>query len=233
MRRATRCTSAVTAGLVCAALLGAATARAADSSLSVTLTGTKVSVSQKTVTPGVVRLTVANKSPAARKFSIAGKTTGAIGPGKIATLRISFRPGSYAYVSTGRGTPVKGALVVAAAVPRVPTVPQGSVTAGSQPTATGTVTPCLHPVSTSVTVLMTDGNFTFSQTTIPCGTVTFALTNAGNLEHSLSLGGGAKPGLAAGQTGSMVVNLTPGDLAWTCGTFGHDDLGEEGTLVVV
>ena len=46
------------------------------------------------------------------------------------------------------------------------------------------------------------------------------------------LGSGARPGLNAGETGSFTVNLAPGDMRWECGTFSHDDLGEEGTFVI-
>ena len=79
---------------------------------------------------------------------------------------------------------------------------------------------------------MHDGFFALSQTSIPCGAVTFVTTNVGTFEHSLVLGSGARPGLNAGETGSFTVNLAPGDVRWECGTFSHDDLGEEGTFVI-
>jgi uncharacterized cupredoxin-like copper-binding protein len=232
MRSTTKLIPVAVAGLLCgAALVGTAVARAADTAVSVTLTNTKISLSEKTVMVGTVKFTVANKSTTARKFSIAGKTTPAIAPGKTATLRVKFTSkGSYAHVSSGRGRTVKGALVVVSPTPQGTAIQSGSSASSS---STAGLNVCMHPVSTTVHVLMTDGHFEFSQTTIPCGSVTFVMTNAGTLEHIISLGGGAKPGLNPGQTGSMTVNLTPGDQYWECGTFGHDDVGEQGVLVIV
>jgi hypothetical protein len=236
MRTTTKLIPAAVAGLLgaavfAAALVGTAVAQATDTAVSVTLTNTKVSLSQKTVTVGTVRFTVANKSTTARKFSIAGKTTPTIAPGKTATLRVNFTSkGSYAHVSTGRGGTVKGALVVVSPTPQGTAIQSGSSSSSSSSSG---LTVCPRPVSTTVNVLMTDGHFEFSQTTIPCGSVTFALANAGTLEHTISLGGGAKPGLNPGTKGSLTTNLTPGDLYWECGTFGHDDVGEQGVLVIV
>ncbi len=231
MGRATKRISAAAAALFCAALFGAAVASAADTAVAVTLAGTKVTLSQKTVTLGAVRFTVVNKGKTPRKFSIAGKTTAAIAPGKTATLRVMFTDkGSHSYVSTGRGAKAKGALVVISPFPQGTATPSGSSSSSSSMAGLNV---CAHPVATTVTVHMTDGHFEFSTTTIPCGSVTFVMTNAGRLEHILSLGGGAKPGLQPGQSASMTVNLIPGDQYWECGTFGHDDIGEEGVLVIV
>ena len=237
MRDTPKLISVAVAGLLCAAVFGAAlvgtaVARAADTAVSVTLTNTKVSLSQKTVTVGTVRFTVANKSTSARKFSIAGKTTPAIAPGKTATLRVNVHVEGQLRPRLDRSRRHcqgchRRRLAHSSGNSR------SRPDRARRPRAAPDLTVCPHPVSTTVTVLMTDGHFEFSQTTIPCGSVTFALTNAGTLEHTISLGGGAKPGLNPERAGSITANLTPGDLYWECGTFGHDDVGEEGVLVVV
>ncbi len=210
-----------------AALAPGAFASARATTLAVTLTNAKVSVSQASVPAGTVVFNVRNTAAAARTFTVAGKRTAPIPPGRRTIVRVTFgKGGSYVLLSSGARTTAKATL-------RVIWLPGGAVGApvGSS-TSTGAVATCAHPVSTTVTVTMYDGFFNLSQTSIPCGAVTFVTTNAGHLEHSLVLGSGARPGLNAGETATFTVNLAPGDLHWECGTFGHDDLGEEGTFVV-
>ena len=214
------------------ALVFAATqlpARGATTTLSVTLGNGKITLSRASVPAGTVAFAIRNTAASARRFTVAGKRTAPIAPGKHATLTVALpHGGSYALVSSGANRTAKATLHVFALPIATPT-PAPSQTA--TPPAPGLST-CAHPVATAVTVTMTDGGFVFSQTSIPCGAVTFTTTNAGHLEHSLVLGSGAKPGLNAGETATFTVQLAPGDVHWECGTFGHDDLGEEGTLVV-
>ena len=179
---------------------------------------------------GTVAFAIRNTATSAKRLSVAGKRTAPIGPGRRATLTAALpRAGGYTLVSSGGGHTAKTMLRVFALAIATPTAsPSQSGTASSA----GGLSTCAHPVATTVTVTMNDGFFAFSQTTIPCGPVTFVTTNAGRLEHSLVLGSGAKPGLNAGESATFTVQLAPGDVHWECGTFGHDDLGEEGTLVV-
>jgi hypothetical protein len=193
----------------------------------VTLANAKVSLSKTSIPVGPIVFSVTNKASSARTVTVAGKRTGPIAPGKKATLRVAFDEGGrYVLVSAGAKTSARTTLRVTSLV----TLP--AATPSASPPPASAAASCRDPVATTVTVSMHDGFFTLSHTSIPCGTVTFVTTNVGTLEHSLMLGSGQRPGLNAGETRTFTVNLTPGDVHWECGTFGHDDLGEEGTLVI-
>jgi hypothetical protein len=204
-------------------------ARAATTTLSVTLGNAGITLSRASVPAGTIAFAIRNTAASARRFTVAGRRTAPIAPRQRATLTVTLpRGGSYALVSSGAGRTTKATLRVFALAIATPTT---SPSPTATPSTAGLST-CAHPVATTVTVTMTDGGFLFSQTSVPCGAVTFTTTNAGRLEHSLVLGSAAKPGLNAGETATFTVQLAPGDVHWECGTFGHDDLGEEGTLVV-
>ena len=98
---------------------------------------------------------------------------------------------------------------------------------------------CPNPRATTVTVAIVDNAFRLSQTTVPCGIVTFKITNEGNDEgedepdsFNLSVRGGNGPTLTRGQSGTLVLGLPPGRYSYTSGNYENNYAGEYGTLVV-
>jgi hypothetical protein len=83
--------------------------------------------------------------------------------------------------------------------------------------------------------------FNFSRTTIPCGTVTFVVTNTGQLTHSLEITAPAgaptiatQPPIQPGQTQTFTATMTAkGIYPWQCGEReDNSDDGEYGNLLV-
>jgi hypothetical protein len=175
----------------------ASSASAPSSTLAVTLTNTTITVGSETVPTGEVAFTIRNRSKLRRSFSIAGHSTG-IDAGKSGVLRVTFRSaGSFAYVSTARGQSAR---------------PRGVLTV---------VEPCLNPTSTTVTVKLAQGSggLAVSQTTVPCGSVTFVVSDTGTLNDSLHVFGdgpgphGSTPELFPGQTAAVTVQFASKGLA--------------------
>ena len=81
--------------------------------------------------------------------------------------------------------------------------------------------------------------FTPSTITVPAGSVTFSVKNAGAEEHEFEIfkGDSASPvdeieGLVPGLTKNLTVTLEAGDYTFVCKLNGHDQLGMKGTLTV-
>src|SRR4029077_13196051 len=105
--------------------------------------------------------------------------------GTRATLKVVFgKPGSYLYTTVGVVHP--GTLHVVA---NAATAPQPAPT--STVATTIVAAPCTNPTTTTVNVTLTDTigqtGFTFSPASVPCGTVTFVITNVGQDAHMLRL----------------------------------------------
>jgi uncharacterized cupredoxin-like copper-binding protein len=83
--------------------------------------------------------------------------------------------------------------------------------------------------ATTVTVTMKEFKFTLSKAKVPHGKVTFKLTNKGKLPHDFSIGGKM---IAGGKTGSLIVTLKAGKLAYKCTVPGHAAAGMKGKLTV-
>jgi hypothetical protein len=85
-----------------------------------------------------------------------------------------------------------------------------------------TFVPCSQPATTTVAVRMDhDGTgITLSRTTIPCGTVTFVVTNVGALDDSLQVfadypgARGTTPELGTGQTAKLTIRFTEKSVAY-------------------
>jgi hypothetical protein len=201
--------------------------------VAVTLTDTTLTLSRTTVPAGLVVFEIRNRGKHRHEFEIAGNATPKLASNRSTILRIVFeRGGSYRFAARGLRA---GVLHVAAAK-----------TAGSAaPTSTGSNTtsspqPCTNPSTTTVTVTITDkyvpDGWSFSQATIPCGTVTFVLTNMGKVQHGLRLMDPAgqilppNPGVGPSQTLSITVNLRyRGTYEWsdiTADAFGEDGIGQ-------
>jgi len=86
--------------------------------------------------------------------------------------------------------------------------------------------------ATTVTVTMKEFKFTLSKTRVPHGKVTFKLVNKGKILHDFKIAGKKSKLLGPGKSGSLVVTLKAGKLAYICTVAGHVKLGMKGTLRV-
>jgi uncharacterized cupredoxin-like copper-binding protein len=89
-----------------------------------------------------------------------------------------------------------------------------------------------HSAGTAVTVTATEFHFKLSKTSVPHGTVTFTLKNAGKLGHDFKIGGKKTPVVAPGKSAKLTVTLKAGKQAYTCTVPGHAAAGMKGTLKV-
>jgi uncharacterized cupredoxin-like copper-binding protein len=88
-------------------------------------------------------------------------------------------------------------------------------------------------VTTTVTVHMTEYQFTLSANTAPVGAVVFQLTNDGKTPHNFSIAGQTSDNLPSGGTGTLTVNFTQaGDQPYLCTLPGHAAAGMQGTFTV-
>jgi uncharacterized cupredoxin-like copper-binding protein len=186
----------------------------------------------KNIPLGKVVFTVVNKGKIPHDFKIAGKRTKMLAPGKSQTLTVTFtKKGSYAFVCDITGHArlgMKGTLGVATA----PVTPPPTTTS-----ATGTA--CTGTAQTTVNVEEFDYGFRLSQSTVPCGTITFVMTNTGTVPHDFIFYGvtpaasGAGPVLDPGTSKSMTVTVThAGSYDYICDLPHHSDLGMVGKLTV-
>ena len=82
-------------------------------------------------------------------------------------------------------------------------------------------------------------SFTPSALTVPAGSVTFSVRNAGTEEHEFEIFAAdgttvvdEVEGLVPGLTKSLTVTLNAGAYTYVCKLNGHDQLGMKGTLTV-
>jgi iron uptake system component EfeO len=79
--------------------------------------------------------------------------------------------------------------------------------------------------------------FTPSTITVPAGSVTFAIRNAGTQEHEFEVFKGDQvvdevEGIVPGLAKNATMTLAAGEYTFMCKLNGHDQLGMKGTLVV-
>jgi hypothetical protein len=199
----------------------------------VTITDTGLRLSPSTVPVGLVVFDVTNRGAHRHAFRIAGDSTPELTSKETATLKIVFvRGGKYRFAVAG----------LRAGVLRVTPTPAASsqAPASSTPVATASAQPCTIPTTSTVTVTMSDrlppDGYTFSPTTVPCGTVTFVLTNTGSLGHGLALmdpSGQILPAsstVGPSQTMSITENLRySGTYLWAdiiADAFGEEGVGQ-------
>ena len=89
----------------------------------------------------------------------------------------------------------------------------------------------------SLAVEAKEYSFSPSTLTVPAGSVTFAVTNAGNENHEFEVMAGDQslaniPSFSRGTTQAVTVSLEAGTYAFVCRLNGHDQLGMKGTLTV-
>lgn len=183
----------------------------------VTLSDTGVLLSPQSVISGDVVFKIANRSRTPRDFEVGGKRTPIIPAGKTGTLSGTLEARPYRYVSVGNDRSVRLTGFV------------------------GVLPACTRPTETTVTADITINQITLSQTTVPCGTVTFTVSNSDVSDtHDLNFAlptvqGGQRFGsrLKPGQSAKMVVNLPyKGKIYYFCNEPEHAENGESGFLTV-
>jgi plastocyanin len=81
--------------------------------VNVTITDKAFNLSAKRVSSGMVVFNLINKGKQPHTFSIDGKTSGRVGPGKIGQIRVTLDRGRHPYTSTIKGQGhLKGTLTV-------------------------------------------------------------------------------------------------------------------------
>lgn len=238
----------ITAALVVAVLssgalsgASAATKKPAVQRVSVTAKEYKFTLSKKKVNTGTVIFTVTNKGKIGHDFSIGGKKTPIISPGKSATLKVTFKKkGQFKYTCTVPGHArlgMKGTLAVG-------TAPKPTTTTPTTPTTAPA--PAVGTVASTIDVSMTEYSFTLTEngapvTSVPSGPVTFVITNNGSITHNFDLMN--VPGVSAQQSDGMLLgaagtqtlgplNLPPGNFTYQCDVPEHAGYGMIGTLAV-
>jgi iron uptake system component EfeO len=91
--------------------------------------------------------------------------------------------------------------------------------------------------SGAITVEAKEYQFTPSAITVPAGSVTFSVRNAGTVEHEFEIFKGEQvlaeiEGLVPGLSKSLTVSLAAGEYVFMCKLSGHDQLGMKGTITV-
>jgi hypothetical protein len=183
----------------------------------VTLSAKGLAFRPAVVNAGPVVFRVANRDRATRTFSVRGRRI-RVRPGHAASLRATL--GASGFVQLRSGT-------------------DGGVL--------GVVVPCTNPVASTVTVRLAqdNGGLTMSPARVPCGTVTFVVTDAGSLEDSLNVFAdlpavhGSTPVLQPGQTARVTVTFRArGTVHLESGTYPPaepeygGDYGEEARLAL-
>lgn len=232
--------AAVVLGLTAALLaLAAAPAASKTKAHAVTTTVTvtagkpsefKFTLSKKKVPAvGLVIFKVVNKGKIGHDFTINGKKTKVLAPGKSALLKVVFKKkGSYIFKCSVSGHAAAGMIGSFG-------VAVTTVTPPPPPTTTTPQTPCTNPQATTVQVSEFEMGFTLSQSSVPCGAVTFVQKNTGGATHNFAIhgvAGGVGALIGPGQSTTMTVQLTPAKYTYQCDVQDHASLGMVGTLTV-
>ena len=105
-------------------------------------------------------------------------------------------------------------------------------------TSTGTETTADASGGETVAVSETEYAIDPADPTVKAGTVTFEVTNDGEITHNLEVEGPSgeqelEPDLAPGDSGTLEVDLSePGSYEWYCPIGDHRDQGMEGEITV-
>jgi plastocyanin len=196
----------VIAAAVAALALVPGASAATTPTVVVTLTDTALTFSPKAVKVGTVTFAVRNRAHTPRDFRVNGKKTGKIPRGKSATLNVAFtRMGEYGTYSAARGnTPSTAGILLRVEAP------------------------CENGGTSTVTVTLGELPVQLSQTSVPCGTATFVVTNTGTTGHSFVIGGKTTGRLGPGQMATLTVPLTQKGLAhYFCAERLHDEFYHE------
>lgn len=164
-------------------------------------------LSKGNVPLGNIVFKVVNHGKLAHRFSIVGKTTSVIKPGKSASLTVAIpNAGTYPYFALVNGHPVaKGSLHVFDTGSPLPSTAPAPIQGAGEPTTKPADAPCTSPQATTLTVQLIDFGFLLSKTTVPCGTVTFNITNTGQAAHTFDIEAYASNGSKAFQGGKTLL----------------------------
>jgi len=89
-----------------------------------------------------------------------------------------------------------------------------------------------HSAAKAVTVTATEFHFKLSKTSVPHGSVTFTVKNAGKVAHDFKIGGKKTALIGPGKSAKLTVTLKAGKQAYSCTVPGHAAAGMKGTLKV-
>jgi hypothetical protein len=208
-------------GLAAAALWAPAGARAATpTGVTATITNSRIGFAPSYVPTGTVVITVVNRTKARRDFGVGARRTGAIAAGRSARLTVTF---------TGSGERRFSSVAVAGS----------HITGGSRrlTAAIHLFEPCSDASATTVNVQIDQsaGGLTLSPTTVPCGTVTFDVTDVDTPNARLLVSADAPPrsGLTTqlnpGGTATLTIYF-PATALVQCGAV---QVGGDGIVVVI
>jgi plastocyanin len=213
---------ALGAAVIVAAAVAAAVALGGRdaSTTTVTVVAGKPSEFGFTLTPATVArgttvFEVVNRGKLRHNFSIVGKRTPVLLPGKKASVSVTFRKaGTFTYSSTVAGQAaagMKGGFVVtaskakAAAATVTPKTGSGAASSAGTVPESGVGGACASASATHVSVKIFEFGFTLSPATIPCGTVTFDIANTGMIAHTFDVQSPNAAGIAAFNGGKVLL----------------------------
>jgi nitrite reductase (NO-forming) len=185
---------------------------------------------------GTVVFTVVNKGKISHNFTIGGKITPNLLPGKSAKLTVKFtKKGRFTYLCTIPGHAAAGMRgVFSVGKPAVAPPPSSTPsTTTQQTTTTAATTVPVGTGKTTVTVNMVEYAFQLSQSTMPSGQITFVINNKGNEVHNFAiLGNKAGAQIAPGTSETWTVSLPPGTYNYQCDVPFHASYGMVGQFTV-
>lgn len=193
-------------GLAAAALWAPAATRAATPTrVTATITNSRIGLAPSYVSTGTIVITVVNRTKDRRDFGVGARRTGAIAAGRSEQLTVSF---------SGSGERQFSSVAVAGS---------RRITGGSRrlTAAIHLFEPCSDTSATTVDVQIDQaaGGITLSPTAVPCGTVTFAVTDVDTSNARLFVSADAPPrsGLTTqlnpGGTTTLTINFPASGLA--------------------
>lgn len=209
-------------GLAAAGLWAPAGARAATpTTVTATITNSRIVFAPSYVPTGTVVITVVNRTKDRRDFGVGARRTGVIAAGHSALLTVTV---------SGSGDREFSSVVAAGS---------RRMTGGSRRLTAGLhlFEPCGDASATTVDVQINEsaGGLTLSPTTIPCGTVTFDVTDVDTPNARLVVSAdvppqsGLSPQLNPGGTATLTVDFPAATLAH-CSAI---QVGGDGVVVVV
>jgi hypothetical protein len=211
----------VAAGLAAAAFWAPAGARAATPTrVTATITNSRIGFAPSYVPTGTVVITVVNRTKHRRDFGLGARRTGAIAAGRSERLSVTL---------SGSGERRFYSAAVAGS----------QITGGSRrlTAAIHLFEPCSDASATTVNVQIDQsaGGLTLSPTTVPCGTVTFDVTDVDTPNARLLVSANAPPrsGLTTqlnpGGTATLTIDF-PATALVQCGAV---QVGGDGVVVVI
>jgi plastocyanin len=184
-----------------------------------------------------VTINLVNSGAATHNFTLEsqGITSGDYAGGQTGTLTLNLPPGDYEYVCTIPGHKEAGMVGI------LHVVEGGAAPSGGEqqaPPAQGqeqAPPPDRGAAAAPLEVDMVDIAFNPKELTIPANTdVTINLKNSGAATHNFNLEeqGIHSGDYASGQTGTLTINLPPGEYEYQCDIPGHKEAGMVGKLIV-